>query len=539
MIQVFIIYVLSNILIFLLGKTITHFIQKNISRQLNSNTTNVFGFKVSIFYPIIAMFFIGNISVLINFFTPLNYYLILIPLFILILHGFKIFEIKELGFENIFIPLVTFITFFGIGISEDLGLYHLNVISMLQNEKLIIGSALFHKRFGYSSIYEYISNYYFIKNNLIYLHIVFLIFVNFFFIFLYNSIKNNNIKIKVAGLSICLIGFLDNFGYSGGKNSFIDIENIGKFDTVLSILFISTFVILISFNIKSISDFEVFILLLLIIFTLQIKHTGIILVLVLAITSTNIFKVIFHNKFSLYTFSIILFFWFLKNIMISSCLFFPVEITCINKFIWSLENYAGIEQEIVRSSLNSFTLDNNFSQNFMNWKYGNLRNYDTFKNIFVTFLFLIFFQIIIFKAKINNLIKLIKGWIILFLLLTYVFFNVPESRFVLGVLTSASILQIYYFEFKNVKLNKYFFYILFFFCLLLYPRLDSYKNIQKGFEDNISVPQIDYQIRKNSFGYEPFSGGESCWLNIECTSSESINVNLIKKYGYKIFIPIK
>lgn len=537
--QVFTIYTLSNIIIFLVGKSLTHFVQKNISKQNSDNNSKVFGFNISTFYPIIALFFIGNISVLINFISPLKNYLILIPLFICLFDGFKKFKIKELGCEKIIIPLITFVTFFGINISEDLGLYHLNVISILQNEKLIIGSALFHKRFGYSSIYEYISNYFFIKNNLIFLHIIFLLFVNFFFIFLFNSIKNDNVKVKVAGISICLIGFLDNFGYSGGKNSFIDIENIGKFDTVLSILFISSFVILISFDIKSSSDFEVFILLLLITFSIQIKHTGILLVLVLAFTSTKIFKVIFRNKFSLLTFSIIFFFWFLKNIMISSCLFFPVEITCTNTFIWSLENYAGVEQEVVRSSLNSFTFDNNFNQNIMNWKNGNLRNFDTFKNIFVTFLILIFFQIIIFKAKIINFIKLIKGFIIFSLILTYVFFNVPESRFALGVLTSASILQIYYFELRNVNLNKYFFYILFFFCLLFYPRLDSYKNIQNGFEDTISVPQIEYRLRENSFGYEPFSGGESCWLNIKCTSSESINVNLIKKYGYKIFIPIK
>ena len=151
--QVFTIYALSNILIFLVGKSLTHFVQKNISNQDSGNKSKVFGYNISTFYPIIALFFIGNISVLINFISPLRNYIILIPLSIFLLDGFKKFKIKELGFENILIPLITFVTFFGINISEDLGLYHLKVISILQNEKLIIGSALFHKRFGYSSIY--------------------------------------------------------------------------------------------------------------------------------------------------------------------------------------------------------------------------------------------------------------------------------------------------------------------------------------------------------------------------------------------------
>ena len=537
--QVFTFYVFSNIFIYLIGKSLTNLLQKNIITQNTNKPTQIFGFKMSTFYSIIALFFIGNVSVLINFFSPLKNNLILIPLIVLLLHGLKIFEFKELGFENLLIPLITFVTFFGIGKSEDLGLYHLNVISILQNDKILIGSALFHKRFGYSSIYEYISNYFFINNNLIYLHIVFLLFVNFFFMFLFNSLKNKNLKIKVSGISICLIGFLDNFGYSGGKNSFIDIESIGKFDSVLSILFVSSFVLLISISYKNISNLEVFILLLFITFTMQLKHTGVLLIFILIVTLPEIFKIILRNKIILYTYSLILFIWFLKNILISSCFLFPVEVTCLNFFSWSLENYAGYEQEVVRSSLNSFTLENSFSQNYINWRNGNLRNFDTFKNIFVTFIFLIIFQIIITKPKINNFKKIFIGFIIFFLMLFYVFFNVPESRFALGVLTSTSILQIYVFEIKKVNLNKYIIYILFLFSLLLYPRLDSYKNIQNGFENVISVPQIDYRLRNNSYGYEPISGGESCWLNIECTTSEAINVNLIRKYGYKIFIPIK
>ena len=45
-------------------------------------------------------------------------------------------------------------------------------------------------------------------------------------------------------LSVLIYGFLDNFGFNGGKNGFIEVESIAKQDTPFAIMFIlSTFLL--------------------------------------------------------------------------------------------------------------------------------------------------------------------------------------------------------------------------------------------------------------------------------------------------------
>ena len=66
-------------------------------------------------------------------------------------------------------------------------------------------------------------------------------FFSFIFIHLFNT-KNSNLK--YSSLMLLIFSFIDNFGISGGRNGFIYIQEIGKQDTAVAILYCITSILL-------------------------------------------------------------------------------------------------------------------------------------------------------------------------------------------------------------------------------------------------------------------------------------------------------
>ena len=169
----------------------------------------------------------------------------------------KLFEINKIKFHEIFtldnlfyyliIPGILLISSSDINFHYDAAYYHLNHQNWLRESNLIIGMVNIFWPFGMSSIYEYISSILWFKDSLIYLHFLSLIYLHFFFCFLYFQLfKSGSKNLKYASLFILVFSFLDNFGFEGGRNGFIYIQEIGKQDIAVAILFCFASLVLIN-----------------------------------------------------------------------------------------------------------------------------------------------------------------------------------------------------------------------------------------------------------------------------------------------------
>ena len=142
---------------------------------------------------ILGFILISFISLTLNFFFPLNG---LINTSILVIGIFVLFIIKKVQFkkeEIIFIAISAIITtgliLYSTVNRPDAGLYHLPFTSMLNEHKIVFGSANIHFRFGHISIIQYVSaankNYLFDNFGIL---IPLASIISFFVIFFFNKI---------------------------------------------------------------------------------------------------------------------------------------------------------------------------------------------------------------------------------------------------------------------------------------------------------------------------------------------------------------
>ena len=81
----FLYLILFYIFLFLVGRGLLIALEKISTNKKFYDSENVFNIKLFTFYPIIALFYIGNLSFLINFFTNINSELFIFHLFIFVL----------------------------------------------------------------------------------------------------------------------------------------------------------------------------------------------------------------------------------------------------------------------------------------------------------------------------------------------------------------------------------------------------------------------------------------------------------------------
>ena len=149
---------------------------------------------------LIGIVFISFVSLILNFFTSLNQYLNTFVCSLFIIYFFaqiNFNQLKKTLFCSLIISLIAYITFILDSSNRpDAGLYHLPYISILNEHKIIFGSANLHWRFGNISILQYFSA---IFNNLVFgdngilipLAILYGAFVSFF---LFNTFNKKNPK---------------------------------------------------------------------------------------------------------------------------------------------------------------------------------------------------------------------------------------------------------------------------------------------------------------------------------------------------------
>ena len=118
-----------------------------------------FHIKNIIEYVLIGIIFLSFLALFLNFFVSLNLYINTLIFFIgfCLLFLFKKSIDLEKAIKKIsIVSLIGFVVFLLDNSNRpDAGLYHLPYISMLNEEKIIIGSVNLHYRFGFISSLQY------------------------------------------------------------------------------------------------------------------------------------------------------------------------------------------------------------------------------------------------------------------------------------------------------------------------------------------------------------------------------------------------
>ena len=294
------------------------------------------------------------LGVFLNFFIPLSiklntfiYILISIYGFIIILRN-KIFT--KLFYCTILISLISsLILYFDTIYRPDANLYHLPYTRIINENKLIIGISNVHFRFGHTSIIQYLNaifNNYLFKDNgiIIPASIIFSSVVLYFL----NQINKNISKKIYCYYTFLLLSFIL-YGY----NRYSEFGN----DTIAHLIFF----FLTSYFLKEkfIDDIEYkefFKISLLSLYCFMLKTS-----LVFALFFPVYFLIKNFKKSFLFNFSNIFIFlviimWFSKNIFVSGCVIYPIQITCFENLEWFSNEFDEIKRSGVSSALQS--LDN-------------------------------------------------------------------------------------------------------------------------------------------------------------------------------------
>ena len=560
MINILISSIFSSIILISYGALFNKLFFNKKLKNVDPRVAGIYGFII-----------VGFISLYLNFFFPINK--IIGTVFFIFSLIFFIFYFIKLEKKNEFIFLVFFVSitsFLLITLSNinrpDAGLYHLPYISILQENKVILGLTNLHYRFGHTSIFQYISaiyNNYFLKNEFINFPLASLI--SFYILYLFKNFNESlRKKIEIETVSIFLIIIFSLY-------SFNRYSNYGN-DAPASIYFF--ILILITLKIENIKKMDIenfFNILIISIFLFTIKPSMVIvfaLPLFLFLLNNNKIRILKHKNSLICVLLIIS--WVVKNFLISGCAIFPIKETCINKINYydaATTNIASTEAEAWSKAYPNSINKLSFNEYISNYNWVNTWFKSHFKKImekltpFLLFLILFFLIKITRKPYFDNFnykffFKDKNILLIIFFTLYCCFFwflKFPVYRFGMAFISSFVIfLFINLFVTENFFYNKKTYYSIIGIGLILFygknlnrifNNLDlTYNNYpwpkiysMSNEDENIKKKFIRVTDDKNNLIYY-YSNGEECmYSNTPC--SNYYKDNLLKKsvLGYSIY----
>jgi len=544
-------FILFNSLIYFFGRGSAIVLRAVSKNRFNFFESKFLGLPSNFFYHIFGLFFVGNTVFIINFFTGVDNF-ITYSFFLVILFS-NLFKIKKIKLNligtinHLVTPAFLAITSIGMGLHNDASLYHMAYQNWLRTEKIVIGLSNLHGRFGFSSIYDHISSIFWLDNNYILLHFLNLIFFGIFFNFLvFNLFLNKKGFLFYSSLFVLAFGLLDNFGISGGRNGFIYIEGIGKQDVAFAVIFfIASTLFIETFIRKDFSVESLIILTLLTLFSTQLRVMGGSLLIfeilfILSFLKQNSFT---HLYVALSPFVVLSFLWLLKNLIISGCLFYPIESLCFTSFSWYVEGQATVEAVVTAEFFYGLSTEENIVAWYKHW-FASEFNKALSYNFGISYLILFLARMVFFKA--TNIDLKILGITILFLTINFYFwlYNAPGIRFFMGsLLVAINLLAIgnldLRFNSKPYKLiyNFKILVLLTITCIALLPRTYQYSVFANSPTEAHYIKTSEVELKKNpiGWGYLPVVGDE-CGINIECIPYEKkITESNLKFFQYKLF----
>lgn len=552
----FIVFSIFYLYLFLSGRGLFIYLHKKTFKKLSNKT--FFDLKVSNFYVFLFLIYIGNMTFLINFFTKTSvvfFLLVSLPLFFInfIDINLKLKNIlKTQNVIKIFTLFILSLSTYGINLGYDAQLYHLASQLWIRSSKINFGLANFHHRLGFSSIYDYISSNFWIFDNFIFLHFLNLAFIaQLLFILVNYFYDSQKLNIKVLTISLLLFGLLDNFGFNGGKNSFIEIEGITKFDTPFGIVFSLTMLFMYIVNSKdSINSYEMSFLVLFILFSIQMRLAGILLII-------PFIKIVFRFKNQFYTFLnknlvpkiaiVFIFLWILKNYILSGCAIFPVEFLCVEDLKWYKTGSASKISNDISFSLKAYSFDQNIHYWYKTWTNKFEWNKSTLYNLTLSVLFIIIsIKTVYRKSKIFTK-DFLPFFIINFLFFIFWLLTAPDFRFAIGfTLSFVFIIGLTHGQLRtsiNDVFFKRFFICLYISTIILVPRIENYSLFLKDIGqlktisiNNSFLESGAYEKKSIGYGVVRASGDERCGLNLNCSPDYETPTKKEIKYGYNFFL---
>ena len=433
-----------------------------ITNTIYKNQKTDFFFNILIGYTLI-----GLITVIFHFFLEINNYfsliLIIVGILIFISNYIKI-EKKEFIQFALIIVLLSFILFAFSEHPIDANMYHHPYVAYLKSEKIIFAVANLQFRFGHISLLQYVqaavTNNFFHEISLASLNIIF--YICFIFFFLKEILGTKHISIvfiiKILLVSFILIKFAR---YREHGNDLIPL--------LVSVYF---FIKIISLDKYNKIDCYKYLYLALpyaaFMFLHKISYVFTCLIF-LSIFSLNKFQTrkIINFKFVI-IFIILMVPWLIKNYIVTSCLAYPVEISCFPNTLYELQGRS--------IPLNASWLTEIWAKGFVdhpNWQELNLKEYANGFNWVPTW----------FQGHFIKILEITLPLIVLILLITLYLFlkkrdfllnknkkNIPKFYIILYLTNLAGLLIWFY----KAPVFRYGSFYIITFIILSYLLLTNY-----------------------------------------------------------------
>lgn len=488
-----------------------------------------------------GLFLIYFLSITLNFFFKLTYFVWPVYLIGLIFFSIFFFKIKyEINFISlsIIVFIFTFVAFTNNN-NIDSPMYHLQILKWIETEKIIFGLANIEIRFAMnSSWHSLISllniNFYSFNSKYYLAPLLLSILINEIFV---------QKKINVYSYYFLLITILYLLFYNlfhPFKNGII-FNHLGnpESDIASMVFFFFSIYLLIKYQENRNDIVYAQLLFILIFFSVTSRLTNVPLIIlglfILLKNKKNFSKL----NFLLISISSLL--WLVRNFILSGCFIFPVKQTCLNTE-WTIrsEDILKHKNEVLSWSRGhvtgnhdnySFTIETN------EWLIPWIKNYffqDALLQIFLIFISLIIVILIFLKLLKYKSYKLSSFDLILFitfLLVFYIWFIAPEIRYGWGPIISYPAF-LFYLLLKKFDLAKKFFknnlitnllLVVFVFGIFL----KSFKFFDKNNLLAINKKNFDYsriEKIKDVDGFEIYKS-----QNWQCADFKKICVNTIKK----------
>ena len=517
----------------------------------NNNLDFINFSKQLIFGSIIISF----LCLLINFILPLtklvNTILLCLPLYLIYKNKFLFVSSNFILFLMVNSLLIFLLIVKSDVYQPDAILYHLQYTSILNEEKIILGLANIHFRFGHISIMQYFSaffnNYIFTEKGIVLSSAIIAssVIVNFISQ-IYNYLKNKKFNFHFFFLFLIFIFIVYKM------NRFGEYGNDGPTHFL--------FFFLISEIIKSLEnkdlDFSNNFLLAVFIITNKLTMAfAIFLPFInykkLSVKNFKSYKVLFICSF--------LFLWLIKNILVSGCMVYPEPRLCLNNIPWAdikttnkvkteskawTRGWPDYDGKITYEDYNK-----NFKLWIKTWYQGHFKN--RIASLVVPYIVLILIIYLFFRYNSNKNKKIINKennkFILLNIILLFLTFiwvlTVPVYRYgysyLISFISAFFSLQIIKIKLDTIKVSKFinFFMIMCFFVFVG-------KNSLRIFEKNKKEiwPKITYlnkenvkKIELNNISY--FESPVMCgYGNSPCTHIRNLQLKSTKILNYKVII---
>ena len=502
-----------------------------------------------------GLFFLISFSLIANFFFALKYFSFLIIIFGLIffITGLKKKQIEINFFYHFIILFFLTVIIYQNGDNVDSPMYHLQIIKWLLNEKIAFGLSNLEIRFGSSSLWFNLIAILKIKLN------------NFTNIYTFNLIpfsiliyqiseKKNQLSYLFLLLSISFI-FLFSFLHPFANGVILNHLHNTELDTVGMIFYILSFFLFLKFfEDEKIETLRLLILSCSISILIKISYIGISIFLLFSLFNFYRLRLnlIFKDKIFKFLLFIVLL-WFIKNLIISGCLIFPITFTCltldwapnINEIDFHAKEIKGYARDTTdRLRYTDF----NHTIYSLDWFKPWFKDYAintaflqiSFIVVFVSFIFLItsnFLSLLDNKFK-----KKIKFYLIVFILFLpnfYIWFQAPEIRFGWGTIISFSCFLVasllYHLKLlKNFNLRFYQSITILILAILIYDNKNnlSFYNLKTPYIKNTDYSKI-FKFREIN-GFQIYKSSNWRCYDFEeiCINSEKEKYKIEKKLGY-------